>query len=371
MLGSGESNVEGKGYDKQAKKVLEGVERIGWGYAAALAFPGSAKAVMRYLGEDVTDDCVMGISGGAFSAYWGMPWSAANVDLLIIGEQPMIRTFDALGYAHTSINRWRHEDQARMKEIFRESIIDRIDHGVPVIAKGVVGPPECCVVTGYDKGGDVLYGWSYYQGVASFYQGDPESYFIKDDWYDNCYGLILVYERKPKPSRSQVLQDTLEWAIELARVPEFMMFSGGRAERFMSGLAAYEAMTEALLRDGDFPTGNLEVLTSRCVSISNDGIPLMSEKRKSAVRFLKGMAEEGLPAADELRKASEEYELEIQILDRAATMAPYTYAPKDERLRMADPVHRRKLARLIREAKAREERAVECLERALEQLAGH
>jgi len=354
-------------YKPPDKRVLEGVERVSWGHAACLAFPGSAKAVMHYLGEDVTDDYMMGISGGAFSMYWGVPWSAANVDLLVIGEEPVRRTFDALGYVYTSIDRWKQEDQVRMKELFRDSIVDSVNCGRPVIAKGVVGPPECCIVTGYDKGGDVLYGWSYYQGVASFYQGDAESYFIKDNWYDNCYGLILICEKKPKPPRRQVLQDTLEWAIRLARVPEFLC----GLERFMSGLAAFDAMADALLRDEDFPARNLDILTSRCVSISNDGIPLMSEKRKSAVRFLRSMAEEGLPGADELGKAAKQYELEIQILDQAATMSPYTYAPKEERLRMAKPAHRRELSRLVREAKVLEEKAVGNLVYALNELITH
>lgn len=33
----------------------------------------------------------------------------------------------------------------------------------PVIAIGVVGPPEPCIVAGYDKGGEVLIGWSFFQ----------------------------------------------------------------------------------------------------------------------------------------------------------------------------------------------------------------
>ena len=113
------------------------------------------------------------------------------------------------------------------------------------------------------------------------------------------------------------------------------------------------------------------MLTSRCVSISNDGIPLLSYKRQSATRFVNGMAGEGLPGADELRRSAEEYDEEVRILDEASSMAPFTYAPEGERLRLAEPAHRRKLSHLVRAAKAHEERAVECLENALAELAGN
>jgi len=361
-------NHEKKDYDKQAKKILEGVDRIAWGVTACLCFPGSAKAVMHYLGEDITDDYAMGISGGAFSMYWGVPWSPANSDLLIIGEEPVRRTFDALGYTHILIPKWNQEDPTQMKELFRKTIVDSINREHPVIAKGVVGPPECCVITGYDKHGDVLHGWSYYQGVSAYYQGNTECYFTKDKWYENCYGLIVIGQKKPKPPLRQTLQNTLEWAIRLARTPEFLLFPEGNPERFTSGLAAYDAMAEALLRDEDFPAGNLDVLTSRCVPISNDGIPLTSEKRKSATRFLNDIANKGFPGADQLRKAAKAYEQETQILDRTATMAPYTYAPEEERLKLADPKRRRQISRLVLQAKLHEETAVRHLETALEEL---
>ncbi|MDH5794768.1 MAG: hypothetical protein OEZ24_01535 [Candidatus Bathyarchaeota archaeon] len=142
-------------------------------------------------------------------------------------------------------------------------------------------------------------------------------------------------------------------------------------ERVMSGLAAYDAMSEALLRDEDFPSGKLDVLTSRCVPIANDGIPLLSEKRKSAIRFLTSMAKEEPALTDELEKAPSEYTREAQVLDQAASMVPYSFAPEKERLRLADQALRSEVSRLVLEAKAYEERAVEHLEEALVKLVKH
>ena len=49
------------------------------------------------------------------------------------------------------------------KEVFRRQIIESIDKGKPVVAFGVEGPTEACIITGYDQDGDVLIGWSMIQ----------------------------------------------------------------------------------------------------------------------------------------------------------------------------------------------------------------
>jgi len=122
---------------------------------------GSVIACMRYHGEEVTNDYVMGISGGAFKIFWELPWSPANCDLLLIGEEPVRRTFGEPGYDYTFVPDYNLKGLAYTKEVYRKKIVDSIDSGHPVIALGVVyivGPPECCLISGYEEGGDVLYG---------------------------------------------------------------------------------------------------------------------------------------------------------------------------------------------------------------------
>ena len=51
----------------------------------------------------------------AFKMFWIPPWSPANCDLLIIGEEPIQRTFTALGYGYRFIRDYdrehRHDQQ--------------------------------------------------------------------------------------------------------------------------------------------------------------------------------------------------------------------------------------------------------------------
>ncbi len=355
-----------EGFSDRVKHVLEGIERIHWTTTSCLCFVGSVAACMHHLGEEVSSDFLMGVSGGAFKLFWEPPWAPGNCDLLLIGEEPVRRTFAALGYDYSMVPDYDHGSPGDAKERYRKAIVSSIDSGRPVIALGVVGPPEACVIAGYDKGGEVLYGRSYFQESG-------KGYFSTDEWFENCHGLILLGEKRPKPSRRQVLRESLEWAVQLARVPEYdgyPLSGAGKRRRIISGLAAYDAMEEALLRDEDFafPEDDMDAMELRCFAISNDGIHLLHWKRVGAASFLNGMAKEGHPGADQLREAAAAYSAEVDVLHTGCQLAPNSSRPHKERRKLCDPERRRKLAALVRDAKAHEERAVGHLEQAREQL---
>ena len=103
------------------------------------------------------------------------------------------------------------------------------------------------------------------------------------------------------------------------------------------------------------------------MALGNDGIHLLWCKRTAAGRFLRTMAKTS-PSPEELLQAAEAYEKEVVVLETAMHIVPWTGAPEEERLRLADPEIRRKAAALMREARAHEERAVEHLEAALAAL---
>ncbi len=373
------SQAADKGFAGRVTRVLEGVSRIHWMDTTCLCFVGSVLASMQYLGEQVEKDFLMGVSGGAFKMYWIPPWSPANCDLLDIGEEPVRRTFAALGYDYTYLGNYLRNNPAYTKEFLQSRIVTSIDAGRPVIAMGIVGPPEACIIAGYDKGGDVLYGRSYFQGDSGHgdaaYTIEASGYFRTDDWYPHCAGLILIGDKRKQPSPRQVLRDALDWAVGLARVPERPCFLGpdpnqgenhpaSQPQRLYSGLAAYDQMAEGLERDADFPADNVELLRFRLYAIANDGICLMECKRGAAARFCESQAALGLPGAEALRKAAELYRQEAQVWQRARKMVPWSGSPPEEIRKIADPKLRRTLAALVREAKGREEEAVAELEAA-------
>jgi len=179
--------------------------------------------------------------------------------------------------------------------------------------------------------------------------------------------LILIGEKKPKPSQREVLINTLVWAVRLAREPEFV-WGFPSVRRTKSGLAAFDAMAEQLVWDDiyEYPASDPDALSMRTTPITNDGILIMQCKRAHARDFTKSMANDGLPGSDELLKASEEYSKEEGIWGRAVEMAPGCGSVP--RVKLADKAHRRELSRLVREARVHEERAVGHLENALSEL---
>ncbi len=358
----GDERLKEQAPSGEGKRILEGVPRIYWDTTPCLCFVGSMVAAMQYLGEDIPGDYAMGISGGAFKDFWIPPWDGGNCDLLMIGEEPIRRTFAALGYDYTLTRPAADATPAEVKARFAPLIAEEIDAGRPAIAIGVVGPPEACIIAGYDQGGDVLYGWSYFQEGSG-------AYFQTDRWSENFHGLIRIGDKGTAPPPRKVLQDSLEWAIALARVPEH---SGGdmQAKRLISGLAAYEAMAQALERpeEWQFAPDDGETMQLRCWAVSNDGVHLMHCERAAAARFLDRMAALELPGAGELRKAAEAYRKEVGVLEQACRLAPFSFAPDDERHKLLDPEHRRRLAALVRDAKGHDEIAVKHLEEALEAL---
>jgi RNA polymerase sigma factor (sigma-70 family) len=383
MVGLMEETLKGSApgdeFGRQVSRVLEGIERTHWETTSVLCFTGSVVAAMHHLGEPVTNDYVMGISGGAFKMFWIPPWSPANCDLLIIGEEPIRQTFAALGYDYTFIPDFDREKRALTEAEYRRKIVESIDAGRPVMAIGIVGPPEVCVVAGYSSGGEVLYGRSYFQeqnqeSSSGFADEDwygtlqPElvkGYFRSDDWYDHIYGLILIGDKKGAPAPGQVLRNSLEWAVSLARVPQrdLLWPSEGQSSCY-SGLAAYDQMIEGLLRDEDFPP-DVDKLTYNLYALGNDGAWLMVGKRRSAAAYLERMLPHAGAADEALRRAAVLYLQQASVWERAARLVGWTGSPDKDKLKLTDRRHREQIARFVREAKALEAQTVTCLEEAL------
>ncbi|HEX3000184.1 MAG TPA: sigma-70 family RNA polymerase sigma factor, partial [Armatimonadota bacterium] len=169
-------HAPGDAFSARVTKVLGNIERIHWDTTAVICFAGAVAATMRYLGEPVSNDYVMGISGGAFKLFWHPEWAGDNCDLLIYGEEPIRRTFAALGYAYQFIP-FPETIPAEQREQCRKQIIASLDAGKPVLAQGLVGPPECSVIAGYDQNGVVHYGRSYFQEKS-----DESGYFRVENW---------------------------------------------------------------------------------------------------------------------------------------------------------------------------------------------
>ncbi len=344
-------HAPGKAFTRKIENILDGVEDVDW-RKGSICFCGSVVACMRFLHEDVTYDFVAAVSGGAFHMQW--KWAPDNcAPEVTLGEEFIRRTFQALGYEYTRVEDFEKTAPESREELWRQRIIDNINNGRPVLARGVVGPPEYSVIAGYAQEGDVLLGRSY------FYK-DSKGYFRQADWYKDCFGFIEIGRKVTATPRTQIIRDTLEWALDLAHAPE-------RNER-KTGLAGYDAWAAALECDEDFPEGDLETLTFRCMASTNDGFGYLSDTRRAAGGFLNSIADETGEAANDLKAAASLYAEEAKLLCQGWEQSPSSFAPEQERLKIADRKFRLKLSGIVREAGLNERQAVEHLEHAFRKL---
>ena len=145
---------------------------------------------------------MLGVTGAAFYLSWGQGWQMDNVEIMYMSDDPGApsrRAFEAIGYAQEYI-----DNRAKGEAYTRERIIESLrDKARPVIAYGIIGPPEACIVTGYDEGGDVLMGWNFFQGDPNSNAGvtfEPTGQFRKRDWFQDLQGLHIIGEKGEKPS---------------------------------------------------------------------------------------------------------------------------------------------------------------------------
>jgi hypothetical protein len=387
--------------DYPVRRVLDGVPRVhfyegGVRCPEDIILPSVMRAMLEYLGEPdygckhclaqspeakvlCTYSFLVGVSGAASFLSWREGWHGDNVALFYMSADPAAperHIFDAIGYEHE----WVDKDQCPDEAIFRERIVESIERGMPVLGYGVIGPPEPSIITGYDEGGDVLIGWSFFQGMPEFSQGvefelaregQAAGYFRKRDWFVDTLCLLIVGDKVEKPSLEETNRTALQWMLQVSRTP--MARPEPDAPEWYrqrhNGLAAYEAWADHLLRDEEWPADD-EVVLRAHHRIHDDATGNLAEARWYGSVFLT-QAVEGFGAGPGKRGTTAEilhaaacYAAEHDLMWEAWELTGGIGNPEAYR-RMADPSVRRALAEVVRRAREQDARAVEHIERAL------
>ena len=346
------------------RAVLEGLPLVGykehpdktWEFCP---FPSCLKAALDYMGDHTGYDYLMGTTGAAFRLLWNShEWDGGNVDLLVMApdpHEPFRRAFAAIGYDPVMVWQGDCEEEGS----FLRRIAENIDRRRPVIAFGVIGPPECCLIAGYDEGGDVLVGWNFFQGQPPFSIGveyESSGYFRKREWFPGTYGLILIGERRETPAPDEVYRRSLQWALEVSYAPA--------VRQRHNGLAAYQAWAADLLRNEEFTMDDGELLGLRLMA-HDDASLMVGEGRPLAAQFLRRAAAH-LPAiSDELLAAAELYQAEGHLIQSIWDLLGDMSRPAERVRRLARPEIRCQMAAIILQAREKDAEAIQHVARAL------
>jgi hypothetical protein len=381
---------------------LEGIPRIhfyegGKRCPEDIILPSVMRAVLEYLGEsgagprdygckhclaknpDCTVLCtyayLVGVSGAASFLSWKEGWHGDNVAPYYMSadpEAPERHIFKAVGYEYE----WVEKMQGRDNEtVFRQRIAESVQRGMPVLGYGVVGPPEASIVAGYDEGGDMLIGWSFFQDPHAEHEppalSEPPGYFRQRDWFKNTVALLVIGDQVEKPSLKETCRDALQWMLQVTRTPMVRPEPDAPEEyrHRHNGLAAYEAWAEHLTRDEEWPAGDESVLRAHH-HIHNDAVGTLAEARWYGSVFLAQVVEgfEAGPGrrgrqAEILHAAAcyaAEHDLMWEIWELAGGIGN-----REAYRAMADPGVRSAMAGVVRQARDMDARAADHIERAL------
>ena len=383
--------------------VLDGVPRIHFYEGGArcpedITIPSVVRAILEYLGDEdygckhcpargrackvhCTYAFLVGVSGAAAFLSWKEGWHGDNPALFYMDADAGAverHVFETVGYAYEAV---MLEDGRDNEAVFRQRIVESINRGVPVMAYGVIGPPEPSIVTGYDEDGEVLIGWSFFQGFPEFNagvefepaaEGRPEGYFRKRDWFKDTANLLIIGEKLPtKPSLPEAGREALRRLIGITRTP--MVCPEPDAPEWYqnrhNGLAAYDAWANHLLCDAEWPAGDDATLLAH-YQIHDVLIGTLAEARWYGSIFLAEVAEHfaagpGKPGTTEhVLHAAACYAAEHDLMWQLWELAGGIGSPDAFRA-MTDPDTRYAMADIIRQARDRDVEAVDHLEQAL------
>jgi len=394
-----------------SRLVLEGVPRVGFygdmqqagieGCPEDITFPSCLRSLMHYLGEESLGckyvpegearrltQCsyayLMSLCGQAFSLSWNSrEWAFGSGNVLNLTDEalaPVRWALEGAGYSFIALGNPAREGRGvplppgghslfpdtADEAAFRGAIVASIQAGRPVLGFGVVGPPECCLITGYDEGGDVLTGWSFFQGFPEFSQGlefEPSGYFRKRGWFRDTLGIVVLTDKTAPPDPRELQRRTLERALAIMRTPRVR-------DTFAGGIAAFDAWMGALLDDTQFE-GDIETLRQRH-RVHNDAVGNLAEYRAYGGNFLREMAKAFPGAFDELGQAAGcfavEHDLMWRVWECEMGHPAYVEATEDHAVILARHKTRERIVAVLRQAKARDEEAAGHIERALEAI---
>lgn len=233
-----------------SRRLIPNVSKLYENPAENYMFPSCMGSVMGALKEKSEMDFLYfaGVTGDLFSQIWIEPkWQYNDSYSNVCKETqlPIKAAFDSCGYSYEYFYK---DDIIRMKRECIQKIVDSIDKGLPVLTYGIVGPPVCSIICGYDENGEVLIGWSQFTDERK--EDIPTDLVISENYFSKKNGLdrseaLIFFKRKDKiPDIAESIR------LSILNIPVLASLTSN--DNIYFGKNAFEQWAESLLCDEYF-----------------------------------------------------------------------------------------------------------------------
>lgn len=354
----------------QESCILFGVPKVAYSDEECTPFPACLKSCLHYMGQQVDYAALMAASGAAFRLRWNMGmWDGGNVDIRIVYEndqEAFLKSFQAAGRRVRMLER-THSNKAE----FQKFIVEEIDAGRPVIALGIIGPPEACILTGYMENGETLLGWNFFQDNPEFaadVQMHETGYFICKKWWENEQTSLLMAIGEEEEAHVP-LKEQLQNAVEILEKEQLVIRSpdGEKVRIYAGGQAAYDAWANAIGNEREFPAHALLPLLFERIMCQTDAQVMVGEGRSYAAVWLNHIGDSLPQQKVMLSQAAEEFKKAACSVFRMYALRGGFEQTESAAKTFAKPEVRKKVIELIYEAKEHEAKAKSILKEIVEQ----
>ena len=349
--------------------ILYGVPKVSYSLEECTPFCAALKACLNYMGQQIDYAYIMAATGAAFRLRWNTgEWDGGNVDILNIYEdrfEAFRKGFEAAGRSYRILTR-----NGSSKEEFIQFIKAEIEAGRPVIALGIIGPPEACLITGYEENGRKLLGWNCFQENQEFAKNvsfHDTGYFITDGWWENeeTYAVMSVGEYQERPLNPK---EVLKNGIDILKKERVVYNEKGRTTEYAGGQKAYEAWAKAVGDDKEFPQGAILPILYERIVCQGDAQVMVGEGRSYAACFLERIGKANATVAELCNQAAGYFLLAAECTFKMNEPKGGFMQDEAATRKFAEPGVRKQIVPLIIQAKEYEAKACKLCKEILEKL---
>ncbi len=352
-----------KALKTQDSCILYGVPKVHYGRKfddcwQLTPFPMCLQAVLDYMGQNVHYSYLMAASGASFRLRWNVKgWDLGAVDIRNIYEKqlmPFELAFKAVGRKFKILYKKTCKFE---KEDFINLIKSEIDEGRPVIALGVVGPPEASIITGYRDNCNTVLGWSLFQDNMEFAKDvsfDESGYFICDNWWENTEAVMSIGE---EISSLTSVKEVLENAYYLMTTETVRI---GEGDTFLGGQKAYSAWADAMSDESNFSDKTQLSLIMEHIMCFGDAATMVGEGRSYAAGYINWLGETNPKVSEECKSCAGFLKAAADCVTKMENVLG-GFGGEEVLNKLTEKENREKIASLIREAQNYEAKACEKL----------